>query len=160
MDMLLHRRMLVLVVGAALALAVALAATRDASAAPPETFEDAFPVEGVCDFPVLLEVSGKSKFIELPDGRSIVTSPGLRVTLTNLDKPANSASYVITGAFHQRELAGGRLLVVATGRNLLFDPSLGMFLTVGRVAFEVDEDGSVTPLEDTGRMIDVCVRLA
>jgi hypothetical protein len=108
---------------------------------------------------VLFEVSGKGKTIELPGGRTIFTSPGLRVTLTNLDEPTNQVSYVITGAFHERELASGRLKVVATGRNLLFDPSFGMFLMVGRFTFEVNED-AVTRPTGKGRMIDVCVRLA
>jgi hypothetical protein len=153
---------LALAVALALALlAVALVASpKAASAAPPDPADDTFTEEGLCDFPVRFEVSGKAKFIELPDGRAIAISPGLRVTLTNLEEQTNSVSYVITGAFHIRELADGRLLVVATGRNLLFDPSFGMFLTIGRFTFKVNEDGSTTRPKGKGRMINVCRRLA
>jgi hypothetical protein len=145
---------------AVLAVAAVVASPKAASAAPPDPADDAFTERGLCDFPVRFEVSGKAKFIELPDGRAIAISPGLRVTLTNLEERTNSVSYVITGAFHIRELADGRLLVVATGRNLLFDPSFGMFLTIGRFTFKVNEDGSTTRPKGEGRMIDVCRRLA
>src|SRR5215207_4953272 len=46
---------------------------------------------GTCDFPVLLETSGKGKAIELPAKKKgvaeafIFTSPGLDATLTNVD---------------------------------------------------------------------------
>ena len=145
---------------ALLALLAVVASPKAASAAPPDPADDAFTERGLCDFPVRFEVSGKAKFIELPDGRAIAISPGLRVTLTNLEERTNSVSYVITGAFHIRELANGRLLVVATGRNLLFDPSFGMFLTIGRYTFKVNEDGSTTRPKGEGRMINVCRRLA
>ena len=153
---------LALAVALALALlAVAVVASpKAASAAPPDPVDETFRIKDVCDFPVRFEVSGKAKFIELPDGRAIAISPGLRVTLTNLEERANSVSYVITGAFHIRELADGRLLVVATGRNLLFDPSFGMFLTIGRFTFKVNEDGSTTRPKGEGRMINGCRRLA
>ena len=151
---------LALAVALALALLAVVALPKAASAAPPDPVDETFRIEDVCDFPVRFEVSGKAKFIELPDGRAIAISPGLRVTLTNLEERRNSVSYVITGAFHIRELANGRLLVVATGRNLLFDPSFGMFLTIGRFTFKVNEDGSTTRPKGKGRMINVCRRLA
>jgi hypothetical protein len=109
---------------------------------------------------VLDEATGKTKRIELPGGRFLDIAPGLRVTLTNKEVPTHQLTYVITGAFHGRDLANGRLLVVATGRNLLFDPSFGMFLTVGRFTFRVNQDGSITRPKGKGRMIDVCARLA
>jgi hypothetical protein len=65
MDMLSHRRMLVLVVGAALALAVAFVLPKTSSAAPPEPVDVTATIPG-CEFPVLAEVSGKSKVIDLP----------------------------------------------------------------------------------------------
>jgi hypothetical protein len=47
-----------------------------------------------CDYPVLLEVTGKSKVIDLGGGRFIVTSPNLKVVATNLDKPTNQESWI------------------------------------------------------------------
>ncbi len=157
MNITLHRTtLMVCVLAGALALAVALVAAKDVSAAPPEPVDDTFTVEEVCAFPVTLEVSGKGKVIELPGDRVLGLSPDLRVTLTNEDDPANQVTYVITGAFHITTLADGTQVVVATGRNLLFDPS-GMFLTIGRFTFVPDTGMLAT---GKGRMIDVCARLA
>lgn len=70
-------------------------------------------------------------------------------------------TYVITGAFHDTVLPNGNLAVVATGRNLIFDPSFGMFLTIGRFTFLADAEGTpLTRPTGTGRMIDACARLA
>jgi hypothetical protein len=77
MDMLLHRRMLVLVAGVALALAVVLVLPRASSAAPPGDVD----VEDVtlpgCDFPVEADVSGKSKVTDLPRAPVIEIEPPL-----------------------------------------------------------------------------------
>ncbi len=160
MDTTLHRRLVLCVLAVALAaLAVVLVLPKDASAARPQPVDATETLRGFCDFPVLLETSGKAKFIDLPGARSISTSPGLRVTLTNLEEPTNQVSYVITGSFHETELATGSLAVVATGRNLLFDPSFGWLLTIGRFTF-VDEEGNLTRPKGKGRVIDVCERLA
>jgi len=153
--------LLVCVLAGALALAVALVAARGAAAAPPEPVDDSFTVEGVCDFPVLLEATGKTKFIELPGGRFISVNPGFRVTATNEEEPTHQITYVITGAAHVKELQSGDLSVVFTGRNLLFDPSYGMLLTIGRFTQVIDpESGASTPPMGKGRVIDVCARLA
>lgn len=37
---------------------------------PPTEFEDSFPIEGMCAFPLLVELNGKAKTIELPGGRT------------------------------------------------------------------------------------------
>jgi len=152
--------LMVCVLAGALALAVALVVARDASAAPPEPFTDSFTVDDVCDFPVLLEATGKTKGIELPGGRFISVNPGFRVTVTNEEEPTHQITYVVTGAAHVTELDSGELLVVFTGRNLLFDPSYGMLLTMGRFTQVIDlESGAATPPEGKGRVIDVCERL-
>ena len=162
MNVTLHRTLMVCVLAGVFALAVALMAARDASAAPPEPVDDTFTIEeGVCDFPVLAEVSGKTKIIELPGEAFIATSPGVRITLTNQDQPTHQLTYVITGALHATELGSGDLLLVVTGRNLLFDPSFGMLLTIGRFTQVFDEQTeTLTPPKGKGRVIDVCDRLA
>jgi hypothetical protein len=162
MNVTLHRTLMVCVLAGVFALAVALMAARDASAAPPEPVDDTFTIEeGVCDFPVLAEVSGKTKIIELPGEAFIATSPGVRITLTNQDQPTHQLTYVITGALHATELGSGDLLLVVTGRNLLFDPSFGMLLTIGRFTQVFDEQTeTLTPPQGKGRVIDVCDRLA
>ena len=164
MDMLLHRRMLVLVAGVALALAVVLVLPRASSAAPPGPVDVTTTLPG-CDFPVEAEVSGKSKVIDLPSGQTLITSPNLRITLTNLTEPTNQVTYVITGSFLTTERTDGNLDVEARGRNLIFGEEVGIFLTIGQFTFigrEVDEGVIValTPPTGEGSLTDVCALLA
>jgi hypothetical protein len=160
----LRRKLAVLVVGALMALLL-LAFAGIASAAPPEPVDTTpFPVEGICPFPMLAELSGKTKDIDLGSGQTLSTAPGLRVTLTNLAEPTNQVSYVITGSFLLTEQPDGTLFVVARGRNIVFGPEVGMFLTIGRFTFVgFDADGTIlagTQPEGNGRLIDVCAQLA
>jgi hypothetical protein len=158
------RKKLAVLVGGALMALLLLAFAGIASAAPPGPVDLTDTIRGVCEFPVSAEVSGKTKSIEKRGGRSIVTSPRLRVTLTNVDEPTNQVSYVITGAVHRKPLPSGDLLFVYTGRNLLFDPTdptLGMVLTIGRFTSVLDQQtGTFTFPTGNGRIIDVCARLA
>jgi hypothetical protein len=162
----LRKKLAVLGVGALMALLmVAFAAT--ASAAPPEPVDPTpftLPAGLACDFPMEAQLSGKSNEKVLPDGRTLSTSPGLRVTLRNLEEPSNQVSYVITGSFLKRELDDGNEFVVARGRNIVFGPDVGMFLTIGRFTFVAfDADGTplaLTQPEGNGRLIDVCAELA
>jgi hypothetical protein len=127
---------------------------------PTDVDETPFTVE-FCAFPILVELSGKAKTIALPGGRTILTSPGLTVTLTNLDNE-NQEKLGITDALHQRTLENGDVETVATGRSALFAPIVpGLVLVVGRFSFVLDEEGNlVQPLEGTGRQIDICELLA
>jgi hypothetical protein len=167
MDRTLPGRLVVLVLGVtlALALAVAVVLPRASSAAPPEPVNTTpFPVVGICPFPMEAELSGKSKLKELPGGRTLSTSPGLRVTLTNLEEQTNQVSYVITGSVLLTEQSDGTLFAVARGRNIVFGPDVGMFLTIGRFTFVgFVADGAIlarTQPEGNGRLIDVCAQLA
>ena len=94
---------------------------------PPEVVAQ-FP--GACSFPMQLELSGKGKVITLPDGRRIITSPGLHVTVTNVET-GEQATFNITGTFHETtNLETGEVTTRITGRNLLFDPEAGVVLTI------------------------------
>jgi hypothetical protein len=157
-----HRRLVVIALAVALALAVVVVLPRASSAAPPEPVDVTVEIPG-CEFPVLAEVSGKSKEIDLPSGKTLFTSPGLRITLTNLEELENQVTYVITGSFLATEQADGNFFVVARGRNLIFGPDVGMFLTIGRFTFVgSNADGvfvALTPPTGEGRLIDVCALL-
>jgi hypothetical protein len=163
MEMLLHRRMLVLVAGVALALAVVLVLPRASSAAPPGDVEADVTLPG-CDFPVRAEVSGKSKVIDLDSGQTLITAPNLRITLTNVTEPTNQVTYVITGSFLTTERTDGNLDVEARGRNLIFGPEVGIFLTIGQFTFIGFEDEgpivAITPPTGEGSLTDVCALLA
>ena len=167
MDTTLRRTTLLVCVlfAGGLALAVALVAARGASASPPEPVNVTFTIRGECGFPVRVEVTGKGKFIELPNGRFIGFSPGQRATLTNREKPSHQATYIITGAVHGKELPSGKLSLVYTGRNLLFGEAApsegGVVIEMGRFTQVYDpQTDEVTPLRGKGRVIDVCQRLA
>ena len=158
----LRRRLSVLV--AMVVLTLMLVATRDVSAEPPQPVDVTATLPG-CDFPVLAEVSGKSKVQELPGGRTLSTSPGLRITLTNQEDTSNQVTYVITGSFLIRELEDGTEFVVARGRNLIFGPDVGMFLTIGRFTFigqtiQAGPTVALTRPTGQGRLVDVCATLA
>ena len=168
-NAILHRRRLV-VMALAVALALAVVAMwppKDASAEPPTRVDGSFVDEGFCDFPVLREETGHVKFTELPGGDFLVRGQ-VATTLTNLDNPENQ--FFDPGGFRGRVTpltdAGleGDVLVEASGHNLLFDPGEGIFLIIGQATFTVaggpSVGGDITILESHGRVIDVCERLA
>jgi hypothetical protein len=114
-----------------------------------------------CEFPVRFEFSGKSKTITLPDETTLITSPKLKATLTNLDNPENQETFSITGATRTKTLENGDVQTMVTGRNLLGDPEAGFVIADGRFSFVFDKDGNlVQPLTGNGKLIDVCERLA
>jgi hypothetical protein len=159
--MLLHRRILVLVVGVALALAVAFVLPKVSTAQAPEPVVDReTTIVGACAFPVLLEETGKQKLIELP---GIMIFPGLKGTLTNLADPDNQVTLVEPGTGRVTPLENGDLLVEATGRNILVVPGEGIFQTIGRVEFTLappyDVGSELTILANQGQLIDVCALL-
>ncbi len=125
--------------GAALALAVAFVLPRNSSAASRGT---------VTDLP-----GGVTLFA----GRSIST-------FTNLENPENQFTDVGGGSAIARKLENGDLLVVARGHTGLVVPGEGIFQIIGRVKITLsppyDIGSELTVLENQGRLIDVCARLA
>ncbi len=127
----------------------------------PDAVADAFA--GACgDFPVLVELDGKIKTTELPNGTTLSTGPGLKATITNTET-GTSETFSITGAF--RELPAdenGIVVTEVTGRNLLTDPEAGFVVASGNFSFAFDTDTGelVQPLSGEGRLIDVCEALA
>jgi hypothetical protein len=135
-------------------------APEDASGTiPPDDVAKYFP--GHCSFPIQLELSGKGKLITLPDDRRILTSPGLDVTVTNMDN-GEQATFNITGTLHETtNLETGEVTTVVTGRNLLFDPEAGVVLTIGNFTYVFDAEGDlIQAFEGEGQVIDVCALLA
>src|SRR5215203_4305963 len=145
--------LLVCVLTGVLALALALVASRDASAAPPEPVN--FPPDtltGYCEFPVLYEVSGKTKVIDLPNGDVLFKNPGVRVTLTNLET-GKQLTYVSTGTIRLTELEGDDLSLVTTGQTVLNNPNIGILVPIGRFSFVIDEEGNFSQPTGNGRLI-------
>ena len=126
---------------------------------PPKDVAKFFP--GHCSFPIQLELSGKGKVITLPDGRRNLTSPGLDVTVTNVET-GEQAMFNITGTLHETtNLETGEVTTVVTGRNLLFDPEAGVVLTIGEFTYVFDAEGNlIQAFEGNGQVIDVCELLS
>jgi hypothetical protein len=82
------RRSMPLVLTATLALFVAAPAVADPPGRdlPPFDVQDSLelPAGEVCDFPVLIELSGKAGFLYFED-RNHLLAPGAQATLTNID---------------------------------------------------------------------------
>jgi hypothetical protein len=128
---------------------------------PTPVDETPFIFSAGCDFPVLIQLSGKGKAITLSGGRTIFTSPGLNASITNEDNPAHQVTLNITGAFHQTVRANGDVETVVTGRNLLFDPEAGFVLARGTFSFVFDAQGNlIQPLSGQGQLTDVCALLS
>ena len=120
---------------------------------------------GTCDFRLQLDLSGKGKLIEHPNGvglTSISTSPGLDVTVTNLDNLENQATFNITGSIvTSTPDENGEVTTLYRGRNLLSDAEAGTVIAIGNFSFVQDAQGNVVQhLEGKGQLIDVCALLA
>jgi hypothetical protein len=129
---------------------------------PPEQINVTFDINvgdlpASCAFPIRISAEGKSKTIALPDNRFILTSPGLKATVTNLANPSRLVTLNITGAFHQRTDPDGSVVTVVTGRNFLTDPLAGVVLAIGSFSYAFDASGNVIqPLAGSGQLINIC----
>ena len=115
---------------------------------------------GSCGFPFSLDFSGKGKTIQLPDGSLILTSPGLDVTVTNLQNN-EQATFNITGSIHQSTSENGDVVTVMTGRNFAIDPVAGTTVVIGKYSYVFDANGNlIQPQAGHGQRIDVCALLS
>ncbi|GAB2735089.1 hypothetical protein ACX801_01630 [Arthrobacter bambusae] len=152
---------------------VSVAAVLAASASPAVAAPPA-PADGTIYWPcpnftnpVRLDVTGRSKTIDLPGGRQILASPNLRVTVTAPN--GHSASYLITGATHVTYLPDAihptSLELASTGLNLLLIPAAnghpaGLALTTGNVNYAITPTGEeLRPFSGSGKVLDVCLAL-
>lgn len=152
-----------MVIGVFVLLALGSAFGNPAAAAPsPPVIADttfvipAGSVFGECAFDVELSLTGKAKTIDLPGDAFILTSPGVQVTLTNLDN-LKQVTLNVTGVFHQTTKANGDVVTVVTGRNLLGDPVAGFVLAIGNFSYVFNAGGTlIQPLTGKGTLTEVC----
>jgi hypothetical protein len=133
-----------------------------AMAAPPEPADATFEIDAACQFPVLVEVTGKTKTIE-HKGSTTFISPNQRATLTNIET-GESVIYVITGVLRETPTATGVVLRF-TGHNLVFGPDIeGILVLTGSHTFVAvgpsPEEATVTLTESHGTVVNVCDVLA
>lgn len=118
-----------------------------ASAAPPVSADQTLPdfaAGQLCAFPVRIEITGKTKVIGDLLGDHKTTSPGFKVTTTNLDS-GKTVKYTATGSSRYTvatDKTGKKYFeVVSTGQNLLFSAELGgLFFVRGNVNYAVTLD--------------------
>ena len=118
-------------------------------------------IPGHCEFPMHIEISGKTKTIEQGNGGIIITSPGAFATVTN-EATGEQATFNITGSFHNTldTPEPGLVTTEVSGRNFLFDPVAGTVLAIGNFNYVTDAEGNnVRPLDGEGQLIDVCALL-
>lgn len=148
----------------AVCVVASLAATNTGFATPnPPAPVDSTPIilpadPSLCPFPIRIVQNGKAKSITLPGNRSIFTSPGLVVEITNLTDESKSYSQGVTGSFHQSiDSVTGYIVTKTTGRSLLGDPTTGLVLVNGNYRFIFDGNGTlVEPLNGQGTMVSAC----
>jgi hypothetical protein len=95
-----------------------------------------------CDFPVRIHIAGKSKAMNLPGDRMIVTAPGQTATVTNLNN-GKQLTVDVTGVYTQQNQSDGGYVGTGTGRNLVTDPGYGLMLVIGRFSFAVNGAGTL-----------------
>ena len=141
------------IIAAALIIAVGTLAPagRAQSGGPPEGLDVTFVLDpsdpgvgtSACAFPVQIHITGKSKTINLPGNRMVITAPGQQATITNLSHPSKQVMLNITGVFTVLNQPDGGFVGIGTGRNLVTDPSFGLTLVIGRFSFAVNGAGDL-----------------
>ena len=147
-------------VGGVLGVAVSLLVSAPALAARPESAQAAFETQA-CGFPVQVQITGKTKFIEHGD-ELITLGPAQKATLTNTTT-GGSITVNLAGTFHEKVLPNGDLVGKATGHNVFGSVSgrEGLTYTTGRVSYTQDaETGVLTITSPSAKIIDLCDLLA
>jgi len=152
-------RLLLVTAAAAGALAVTAWATPNASAqqAPPVKLVTSFTVEGICDFNAQVDAAGKIGTIELPNGATLLTFPGLKATVTNLSN-GNKISLTLPGT--TKVLPSGEQIF--SGPNLITrgiafgDNVNALVYATGRYTFV---PGRVPGLQGSGPVTNLCETL-
>lgn len=152
------RRVLMAVVVVGLLAAGAWASPHaSAQPEPPVPISGSFTLEDICAFDVRIDFDGKAGVVVLPNGTVIVTSPGLKATVTNLED-GNQVSLSIPGPVSM--LPSGEAVFLGPSlviRSAQFgDNTEALVYTTGRFTFLA---GRVPPFSGVGRLTDICAAL-
>jgi hypothetical protein len=125
-------------------------------------------ITGQCAFPVLGHIEGPeiiTTFIDKAGDpvKQIVTFPGNTVTFTNMDS-GTSVTVMGTGSSQLRAEPDGSLTARAMGHGPFFPNPLtgepGIWYLSGQGKATLDPKGNVTSAKLSGRLVDLCPRLA
>jgi len=151
----------------ALAVAPAAAASKPTREILPSP--DDMVIEGQCAFPVLGHIEGSEIDTTFTDKagnpvKLIGVFPGNTLTLTSL-VTGTSITVGATGSFQLRVRPDGSGSAMVTGLGawpfgnpITGEP--GIWYQSGRVSTTFDAEGNTTSLDSTGKLVDLCPRLA
>ena len=151
---------------------ICLALAPEASAKKPmreiNPSQDDVVIADQCAFSVLGHIDGieiiKTWIDDAGDPvKQIVTFPGNRLTLTNLDS-GTSVTVMGTGSSQLRAQPSGSVSARAMGHGLFFPNPLtgepGIWYLSGQGKATLDSQGNVTSAALAGRLVDLCPSLA
>lgn len=151
---------------------ICLALAPEASAKKPmreiNPSQDDVVIAEQCAFPVLGHIDGIEIVKTWTDDagnpvKQIVTFPGNRLTLTNLDS-GTSVTVMGTGSSQLRAQPSGSVSARAMGHGLFFPNPLtgesGIWYLSGQGKATLDAQGNVTAARLAGRLVDLCPSLA
>ena len=155
-------------VGVAVTLTAPLIPGASAAGAPPDPVlsTENFAAGEACPFAIEVVSEGKSGSVDLPNNPQfsfIQTSPGLRITVTNLSDPSKTVTVNATGAFRFRALPDGSLEIRAGGHNFLYGvPEVGATALATTGPIEVlAVNGQIAEMDLSGAQVrDLCEELA
>jgi hypothetical protein len=162
------RRGLLLLSTVLICLALAPAASAKKPIRQINPSQDDVVITDQCAFPVLGHIDGIEIMKTWTDDagnpvKQIVTFPGNRLTLTNLDA-GTSVTVMGTGSSQLRAEPGGSVSARAMGHGLFFPNPLtgepGIWYLSGQGKATIDAQGNVTSAELAGRLVDLCPSLA
>jgi hypothetical protein len=118
------------------------------------------PEGTACKFGVAITLIGAVNGMPRSDNRFIVASHGLIVRLTNRANPNKQVTRSITGTLHVLANRDGNEEIIAIGRALVLDPSVGLVFSNGRFSYVNDRTGiNVRPLSGQGQLTDACAQI-
>jgi hypothetical protein len=143
--------------------AMAVKPTREIIPAPPDRV-----ISDQCAFPVNARIDGAEINTTFTDKagnpvKLLGVFPGNRLTLTNLET-GKSITLAATGSFQARVRPDGSTAFSVTGTGPWFPNPVsgapGIWYQSGRVTATFDAEGTMTSVGSTGKLFDLCPRLA
>ena len=137
--------------------------TREVILAPPDKV-----IDDQCAFPVNAHIDGAEIDTTFTDKagspvKLLGVFPGNTLTLTNLET-GKAITLAATGSFQARVRPDGSTAFSVTGNGPWFPNPVsgepGIWYQSGRVTATVDAQGNVKSVGSTGKLIDLCPRLA
>jgi hypothetical protein len=125
-------------------------------------------IKNQCAFPVLGHIEGVEVIKTFTDAagnpvKQIVSFPGNRITLTNLDS-GTSVTVMATGSSQLRAEADGSTSARAMGHGPFFPNPItgepGIWYLSGQGTSSIDPEGNVVSAHLSGRLVDLCPRLS